>query len=217
MTVVKRMTTVINLPDDEAESEKDNRGRVKVRRKKIKVRKQRPVTRPPPPSPPIKVDSADDYYNYDYDSASQSKDGEVNKVLYRFLPLIVQSVSGAVCYYFARVACKLCMQGFSFSFPLTFITPITCGIFCYLCYLEGWTRIRLPDLDIGFWKCSESYEMETFHWQIGCALGLWWLSMLWINNHIWFSKSERLAKVERCVVICTCCFWQKPLPLTLLI
>ena len=70
-------------------------------------------------------------------------------MLYQFLPLIVQAVSGAVCYYFARVACKLCMQGFGFSLPLTLITPATGAIFCYLCYLQGWTRIMLPDMEIG--------------------------------------------------------------------
>ena len=74
---------------------------------------------------------------------------QVDKVLYQFLPLIVQAVSGAICYYFARVACKLCMQGFGFSLPLTLITPATGAIFCYLCFLQRWTRITLPDMDIG--------------------------------------------------------------------
>ena len=54
---------------------------------------------------------------------------------------------------------------------------------------------------LGYWKCSESYRAESFHWQIGCALGLWWLSQLWVNNHIWLPKSERLAKVERLFVL----------------
>ena len=41
------------------------------------------------------------------------------------------------------------MQGFGFSLPLTLITPATGAIFCYLCYLQQWTRITLPDMDIG--------------------------------------------------------------------
>ncbi len=52
----------------------------------------------------------------------------------------------------------------------------------------------------GYWKCTESYRAESFHWQIGCALGLWWLSQLWVNNHIWLPKSERLAKVSNWLV-----------------
>jgi len=59
----------------------------------------------------------------------------------------------------------------------------------------------MPDISIGHWQCSESYTEYNFQWQIGCALALWWLSQLWINNHIWFPTSERLAKVERLFVI----------------
>ena len=44
---------------------------------------------------------------------------------------------------------------------------------------------------------SEPYTEETFDWQLGLAIGLWWISQLWINNHIWRPKSERLAKAER--------------------
>ena len=106
-------------------------------------------------------------------------------------------MSGAICYYFARVACKLCMQGFSFSVPMSLSTPLTVAIFSYLCYLEKWTRVYIPDMDIGYLRCPENYKITSFHWQIGCALALWWLSQLWINNHVWFAKSERLAKVEK--------------------
>jgi chitin synthase len=132
-----------------------------------------------------------------YEAQEESQGPRINVILFRFLPLIIQSASGAVCYYFSRVACKLCMQGFSLAFPLTLLTPATAAIFCYLCHLEGWTRIVLPGLTIGHWPCTEIYLEDSFHWQIGCALGLWWLSQLWVTNHMWFSKSERLAKVER--------------------
>ena len=107
---------------------------------------------PPLPRRPVNYDYGDygsDVYDYDGGDFDQSGSKEVNKVLWRFLPLIVQALSGAVCYYFARVACKLCMQGFGFSFPLLLITPATACIFSYLCHLEGWTRVILPDLEIG--------------------------------------------------------------------
>ena len=136
--------------------------RKRKRKKKTRVRKPRP------PKPPVAVRPNEYNYNtYDYDYISDFLGNhKVDKVLYRFLPLIVQALSGAICYYFARVACKLCMQGFSFSFPLTMITPVTAAIFCYLCHLQDWTRVTLPDLEIGFWKCSETYENDSFHWQV---------------------------------------------------
>ena len=96
------------------------------------------------------------YYDYGYsDYAEQEavKTDEPNRVLYRFLPLIVNVISGAVCFYFARVSCKLCMQGFSFAFPLTLVTPVTAAIFCYLCHGRGWTRVVIPYMDIGYWQC----------------------------------------------------------------
>ena len=77
------------------------------------------------------------HFSYNYEDQDLNFElPEVDKLLYRFLPLIIQAISGAVCYYFARVACKLCMQGFSFSLPLAIITPTTGAIFCYLCVLQ---------------------------------------------------------------------------------
>lgn len=154
-----------------------------------------------PQRPKVAVEDYDYEYEYSNGGGGLSSNFEnfkkQNKVFFRFLPLIVQSLSGALCYYFARVACKLCMQGFSFSLPLTIISPLTASLFCYICYLQKWTRVYIPDMDIGYLHCTESYKITSFHWQIGCALALWWISQLWINNHIWFPKSERLAKVER--------------------
>ena len=170
------------------------------RRGRGRIRRPRP-SRPGMFSPRRPSDGFSNY-NFEYDTESEEPSQpftskKIDVAVYRFLPLIIQCISGAVCYYFARVACKLCMQGFGFSFPLALISPATAAVFCYLCYLEDWTRVRLSDFNIGYWKCTESFEDTSFHWQIGCALGLWWLSQLWINNHIWFGKSERLAKVER--------------------
>ena len=134
-----------------------------------------------------------DYDNYEDESFTSSVDPSI----YRFLPLIIQAISGALAYFFARLACKLCMQGFSFSFPLTFVTPAAVGFFLYLCHLEEWTRVTMPYVDIGYWKCSESFRLQSFHWQMGCGLALWWLSQIWTTGYVWFPKSERLAKVER--------------------
>ena len=66
------------------------------------------------------------------------------------------------------------------------------------CLSQAWSEsLHIPDISIGHWQCSETYTEYSFQWQIGCAMALWWLSQLWINNHIWFPTNERLAKVER--------------------
>lgn len=135
------------LPDYYDDSALDQGGRLRPDRTGLPAS---PPARVPPLRRPS-YDYADYGVDYDYGDGGLGGRGEkeVDKVLWRFLPLIVQAISGAVCYYFARVACKLCMQGFGFSLPLLLITPATCAIFSYLCYLEGWTRVALPDLEIG--------------------------------------------------------------------
>ncbi|ELT98539.1 hypothetical protein CAPTEDRAFT_177712 [Capitella teleta] len=187
---LKRQADDDILDYEDSDPRRRNRNRNQsTRRPRNRARRPRPT--PPPLYPEL----------YEYDAQTEVDNSQVNKILYRFLPLIIQSASGAICYYFSRLACKLCMQGFSLMLPLTLLTPATVSIFCYLCHLDGWTRIGLPHLTIGHWPCPEIYLENSFHWQIGCALGLWWLSQLWISNHMWFSKSERLAKVERLFVL----------------
>lgn len=148
-----------NYDDDEQPSE-DYTAETELTNTRLRPRLKRPrINRPPTimvRRPPPEVPFQDyDYDTYsDYENVPESHSGHhVDEILFRFLPLIVQALSGAVCYYFARVACKLCMQGFGFSFPLTLITPATAAIFCYLCFLQGWTRITIPNIQIGFWKC----------------------------------------------------------------
>ena len=114
-----------------------------------------------------------DYYDYGYSDYPQQeavKTGEPNRILYRFLPLIVNVISGAVCFYFARVSCKLCMQGFSFAFPLTLVTPVTAAIFCYLCHERGWTRVVIPYMDIGYWQCRLVQDRFFFFFLSGFIL-----------------------------------------------
>ncbi|XP_013398991.1 uncharacterized protein LOC106165353 [Lingula anatina] len=158
-------------------------------------------------APPANSDDTNfnnyDYYNYDeyYNTKASAAPAEIDETFLRFLPLIVHAFSGGICWYFARLSCKLCMQQFGFTFPLSLSTPATMGIFLYLCYAQGWGRVLLPDLDIGYWKCTESWHSSTFPWQIACGLGLWWLSQLWVASHTWFPRSERLAKVERLFVL----------------
>lgn len=50
------------------------------------------------------------------------------KQWYTYLPLMVQIASSGLCYYFARLACKLCMQRISFSIPLSLATPLSVAV-----------------------------------------------------------------------------------------
>lgn len=45
-----------------------------------------------------------------------------------YLPAIAQIVCSGLCYYFGRLACKLCMQRISFAIPLSLATPLSVAI-----------------------------------------------------------------------------------------
>ena len=145
-----------NIEYDDSKNRKDNNNKNNQKDTKTNNSDNKPGLTPPDAAGnrPDDKNTPDDYYNYGYNDYAESdatKEGEPNILLYRFLPLIVNIISGAVCFYFARVACKLCMQGFSFAFPLTLATPATAVIFCYLCHVRGWTRvvIHIWTSDIG--------------------------------------------------------------------
>ena len=111
------------------------------------------------------------------------------------LPMIIQVLSSAVCYYTGRLACKLCMQRLGFALPLTLVTPVTLTMTLVIC--KWFPNAAVFQLDFVFWTCHEGYETGSFKWQVICGLGLWWLSQLWIGGHIWFGKGQRLALTDR--------------------
>ena len=156
-----------NIEFDNSKNRKDNNNKNNQKDTKTNNSDNKPGLTPSDAAGnrPDGKDTPDDYYNYgynDYTESDATKEGEPNILLYRFLPLIVNIISGAVCFYFARVACKLCMQGFSFAFPLTLATPATAVIFCYLCHVRGWTRVVIPYMDIGYWQCRFVRRIHCF-------------------------------------------------------
>ncbi|XP_055864361.1 chitin synthase chs-2-like isoform X1 [Biomphalaria glabrata] len=113
-----------------------------------------------------------------------------------YLPPIVQIVSTGLCYYFARLACKLCMQRISFSVPLSLATPVSVAVIITICYIDS-SKLELMT---GFlkWTCTEgSGEKRWLIWHLGLGFGLWWASQLWITRYIWTPKAPRLAFTER--------------------
>ncbi|BFY98509.1 hypothetical protein BsWGS_01548 [Bradybaena similaris] len=118
------------------------------------------------------------------------------KQWHTYLPLMVQIASSGLCYYFARLACKLCMQRISFSIPLSLATPLSVAVIITLCYLDP-SKLQLMS---GFlmWSCTQGDdEKRWLVWHLALGFGLWWTSQLWITRYIWTPKSPRLAFTER--------------------
>ncbi|CAM4747857.1 unnamed protein product [Rotaria magnacalcarata] len=113
-------------------------------------------------------------------------------------PMILKILADILCFYMARLACKLCMQRICFALPITLVTPLALTILLVMCSVAPESTVFIQNFL--FWSCYADYAKESFKWQVICGLFLWWLSELWIGGHIWFGKKQRLAFTERLFV-----------------
>lgn len=88
----------------------------------------------------------------------------LQKVAYFLWNDISQVVSTGLCYYFGRLACKLCMQRFSFAVPLSLATPVTVAVMITLCHLSSnivevssYTFVIVLNTFIDLWMCCLVY------------------------------------------------------------
>lgn len=113
-------------------------------------------------------------------------------------PLVIHVFSSAICFYTGRTACKLLMQKFGFSLPMTLTTPLTCGLMLLLSVSSGFqSRVDLYTGSLGKYFYLDGVSMATELFTIAIGLSVFWLSQLWVSGHIWFPKLERMAKNER--------------------
>ncbi|KAK3089453.1 hypothetical protein FSP39_003735 [Pinctada imbricata] len=107
-------------------------------------------------------------------------------------PFLVHFLSAMLANHCAVVACKLCMQTFSFSIPLSLASPVYVVILIVL----SETNTEVLYDGIGFNTISNEY---------GILLGFFiagWLAQLWICNHVWGSAGEeRLAFTRKLFVL----------------
>ncbi|ESO87527.1 hypothetical protein LOTGIDRAFT_127517 [Lottia gigantea] len=117
----------------------------------------------------------------------------------QFGPLYLHLVSAWICSYVSGLACKLCMQLFGFSLPLSLVTPVSATVIILQCRYNF-----IPEsANFYFWICpTTDDELVIYHYIL---LGISWLSQIIINAHIWFPQSDRMSKVERLFVSPTRC------------
>jgi len=140
-----------------------------------------------------------------------------NVVIYA---ICTQIISAWLCYVFGKFACRICIQRFSFAFPLVLTIPVTlslliaaCGIhFEDRCNSNQWLPTYL------FWTChkipfmanpasqpglqgqtgeplmSNLTNIHAFMWLV------WLCSQAWITVHIWMPRCERLATTDKLFV-----------------
>lgn len=119
------------------------------------------------------------------------------------LAIVVQVLSTLLCYVCAKFACKICIQGFSFAFPVSLTVPVSvslliaaCGIRTEdVCFFETYLPKYL------FWRCpGGEFFQDLVSTQHAWIWLVWLLSQTWIAVHIWTPKCERLASTEKLFV-----------------
>ncbi|CAG7817051.1 unnamed protein product [Allacma fusca] len=118
--------------------------------------------------------------------------------------LVVQMLAAYICYIFGKFACKICIQGFSFAFPVSLAVPVTISILISLCGLRSenpcfWDSFLPQYL---YWSCpkGDNFISDFIFKENAWVWLLWLLSQTWVALHIWTPKCERLASTERLFV-----------------
>lgn len=113
------------------------------------------------------------------------------------LDIILLVISSIVCYFLACLACKLQMQVFSFAIPCLLSTPAATALITFICQNNEDFLFDHFNFDCGS-NCDANYLRSNYYLVLA---SLWLLSLYWTAGHIWFPKQERIAQIERCVLI----------------
>ncbi|CAF0706559.1 unnamed protein product [Brachionus calyciflorus] len=114
-----------------------------------------------------------------------------------YVPFLVHALSSVFCYYTARIACKVLMQGIGFSLPLTLSTPVTFLVLLSLSFKFKNTNVSMDSGIAGEFFYFDGFSFHSSITTVFVGIFLYWISQLWISSHIWSPKIERMAKNER--------------------
>ncbi|KAF0297192.1 Chitin synthase chs-2 [Amphibalanus amphitrite] len=102
-----------------------------------------------------------------------------------------------------KFACKICIQPFSFSLPVSLAVPCSLSLLLLFCGMRADDACCFNDSipSYLFFECPsgdyiDSFMTEDMVW----IWAMWLLSQVWITTHIWFPTSFRLAPTEKLFV-----------------
>ncbi|GJQ67345.1 hypothetical protein Trydic_g19490, partial [Trypoxylus dichotomus] len=117
--------------------------------------------------------------------------------------LLINIVSTYICYVVGKWACKINIQGFSYSFPINLTVPMGLCVVLAICGLYEndnctFRHIVPPHL---FFNLPSIFELSTFFAQRQSWIWfIWLLSQSWITRHTWLPKCNTLATTEKLFV-----------------
>lgn len=112
--------------------------------------------------------------------------------------------SSYLCYIFSKFACKIKIQEFSFSLPLSISTPVAIVVFVILCGVRDGNVCAYHDVfpDYLFLQNPTIYNVFDYifsHYM--WVWPLWWMSQTWITRHIWYPQNDRNASTEKLFIV----------------
>ena len=116
---------------------------------------------------------------------------------------IIQSFASFLCFGLGKFACKICIQGFSYAFPVNLTIPVTISLLIAFCGLRIGNACMFSEAipPYLYWDCPNGdFLTEVITNQYAWVWLLWLLSQTWITLHIWTPKCERLAHTEKLFV-----------------
>ncbi|XP_050718353.1 chitin synthase chs-2-like isoform X1 [Eriocheir sinensis] len=115
---------------------------------------------------------------------------------------LIQVFTAWLCYIFGKFACKICIQGFSFAFPINLTIPVSLSLLITACGLRFDHACSFEVIpSYLFWECKNGDILNDFLNNDYAWVWLFWLlSQTWITLHIWTPKCERLASTEKLFV-----------------
>ncbi|XP_076028581.1 hyaluronan synthase-like protein kkv [Oratosquilla oratoria] len=116
--------------------------------------------------------------------------------------LLIQVFTAWLCYVFSKFACKICIQGFSFAFPVNLTIPVSILLLMTACGLRRDDPCSFAFMpSYLFWECKNGDIIQDFLINDYAWIWLFWLlSQTWITLQIWIPKCERLASTEKLFV-----------------
>ncbi|GBP49027.1 Chitin synthase chs-2 [Eumeta japonica] len=117
--------------------------------------------------------------------------------------VLILVFSGYVCFIAAKFACKILIQGFSFSLPLNLAVPITVNLLIILCGIRNGDPCAFHGTipDYLFFEIPPIYFLQQYLGEeMAWVWPLWLASQLWVTAHAWIPRCERLAATEKLFV-----------------
>ncbi|XP_071447222.1 chitin synthase chs-2-like [Hetaerina americana] len=117
---------------------------------------------------------------------------------------ILQIVSAYLCYIFGKFACKICIQEFSFAFPVNLTVPVAVTALTVMCANRAADTCYYHGIipDYLFFNAPSMYLLTQYISEKHVWLWLFWLlSQSWITLHTWVPKCDRVASTEKLFVI----------------